>query len=115
SPTGGQLLHETPTKRHERKRILQRHDTRDRCGDIFTQTVSRNACRLDSPFAPQSTERIFDGEQRWLGVLCLTKDFGIPLPHDEIDQTAVHMWPQNLVTLFQDLPGDRTVVVQLAT
>ena len=101
------------TLSHHTQRVTERQRAGDTRCDIFTEAMSQHRHRLDPPGPPQCRERIFDREQRRLGVVGAIDRGGLLWTPERVQQPNLQIRRQAVRTFVQRTPKGRRRFVKL--
>ena len=110
-----QRPHEPPAGRDEFEPVLQAHHSGDDRCDVLAHAVPNDEIRLQPPALPQPGQRVFDGEQRRLGVGGVVDGRNISiLGIDDREQRLLQISIQRPGAVVQSIPESGLGLVKLA-
>ncbi|CAM5542452.1 hypothetical protein SANTM175S_01013 [Streptomyces antimycoticus] len=115
--TGRKLLHQPPTRRHQRGGVLQGQHTRHMGGREFADGVSGEQFGAQSPGFDEAVERDLDGEQGGLGVVGAVQEGGLGaalLGEEHVEQRVFELLLEVPAGVVEGFGEDGVGVVELA-
>ncbi len=110
----GQLAHQAAPRRNQLQAIFQTEHPGKTGRHIFTDAVAHHGGRFNAPGTPQLRQRIFNREQRRLGIGgVIQRRFFTRFRVQHLQQRLIKQRVQNLRALIQRGPESRLRFVQL--